>query len=546
MTDDADTSVTRRWPGDDHERTEILAEEGAVMRRLPPAEELTADEVTVALPADTSVTRALPPAPEEPAGGGACAGAAPSFAPAARPYDPYWPHDVAQDQPCAERPPAASFDAPTAWLPPAPGWDQVPPPRTSYAAKRRRRWPAFVLVLLLLIPTALGGFALGRAFGGGDVAPVQEYAHQAPGSQDSGFGQLPDSSGGVAPDSGQSQYDNPWPGDSSGSSGSGAATMAGPSDEEVASLAEAVSPGLVNIEITTAYDGGRAAGSGIVLTSSGEVLTNNHVIERAASIRVTSVGTGRTYSATVLGYDRSHDIALLQIEGASDLPTATLGESSAVRIGDQIVVLGNAGGDGGQPDAMGGVVTALDQDIVASGPSGAERLIGLIEVDADVRSGQSGGATVNSKGEVIGVTTAASAGYSFDQDGGTGYAVPIDQALAIVEQIRAGSSSDTVHVGETGFLGVQVASAGGNGGYGRSYDSGATVAGVLPDTPAEKAGLQAGDVITAVDGQTVDSASHLTSLLGRHRPGDTVRISWTDRYGETHSESVTLASGPPG
>ena len=311
-----------------------------------------------------------------------------------------------------------------------------------------------------------------------------------------------------------------------------------------------MSPGLVDINITLAYQNGKAAATGIVLTASGEVLTNNHVVEGASSISATDVGNGKTYSATVVGYDRSHDIAILQLNGASGLQTTPLGDSSAVSVGDGVVAIGNAGGTGGAPSTAGGSVIALDQQIVAGGGiGGSEPLSGLIEVNANVQPGDSGGPLVDSAGKVIGVDTAASARFAFRAAAGRGYAVPVNQALAIAKQIESGVSSGTVHVGPTAFLGVELATSrtqgnGGQGGQSGSATSGATVAGVLPGAPAQKAGLRSGDVITSLGGRRVDSAGALTALVGQHRPGDRVQVVWVDQSGKNHTAAVTLATGP--
>jgi S1-C subfamily serine protease len=333
---------------------------------------------------------------------------------------------------------------------------------------------------------------------------------------------------------------------SSSSSPSGS-TSSGSGSTEVSSIAAKVDPGLVDIDTTLGYQEEEAAGTGIVLTSNGEILTNNHVIEGATSISVTDVGNGKTYSATVVGYDTTKDVAVLQLHGASGLTTASL-DTATVSVGETVVGIGNAGGTGGTPSAAGGAVTALNQSITASdeGDGSAEQLTGLIETNADIQAGDSGGSLVNSAGQVVGMDTAASAGFSFQSTGQSsgyeGYAIPIDEAVTLAKQIEAGSSSSTVHIGTTAFLGVEIDAAA--DGYG-NVSSGATVAGVITGSPAEEAGLAAGDVITSVDGNAVDSAQALTSALEPYKPGDHLTIDWTDASGVTQTATIALSSGPP-
>jgi S1-C subfamily serine protease len=307
----------------------------------------------------------------------------------------------------------------------------------------------------------------------------------------------------------------------------------------------------VDIDTTLGYDGEEAAGTGIVLTSNGEILTNNHVIDGATSISVTDVGNGKTYSASVVGYDTTKDVAVLQLHDASGLRTASL-DTSSVSVGETVVGIGNAGGTGGTPSAAGGTVTALDQSITASdeGDGSSEQLSGLIETNADIQAGDSGGSLVNSAGQVVGMDTAASAGFSFqstgDSSGYAGYAIPIGEAITIAKEIEAGSSSSTVHIGTTAFLGVEIDANGDGYGYGYgNASSGATVAGVITGSPAQQAGLAAGDVITSVDGQSVADASALTEALEPDKPGDTVTVGWTNASGTTQTATVTLSSGPP-
>ena len=176
-----------------------------------------------------------------------------------------------------------------------------------------------------------------------------------------------------------------------------------PAGLNTTAIASEVDPALVDID-TTVAQGGAAAGTGMVLTSSGLVLTNNHVIENATTINVQVVGAERTYSATVLGYSVTDDVALLQLQNASGLKTISTGNSSNLSVGQPVVAIGNAGGTGGTPSAVGGTVTALDQTITA-GDAGtlSETLNGLIETDANIQPGDSGGALVNTAGKVIGM-----------------------------------------------------------------------------------------------------------------------------------------------
>ena len=208
---------------------------------------------------------------------------------------------------------------------------------------------------------------------------------------------------------------------------------------DLPALAARIDPGLVNISSSLDEPGTGVAGTGIVLDSSGEVLTNNHVIRGATSIAVTDVGNGRTYPATVMGDDAKHDIAVLQLQGASGLETVSIGDSSDVAVGDEIAAIGNAGGGGGTPSATVGTVTVLDRAVSVSDSAtgGVEQLAGLFQFTALVQPGDSGGPLVNTAGQVIGVVTAASVG--FGPSGGEGFAIPINDAIAISKHIHAGT-----------------------------------------------------------------------------------------------------------
>jgi S1-C subfamily serine protease len=293
--------------------------------------------------------------------------------------------------------------------------------------------------------------------------------------------------------------------------------------------------GVVVVRTNLAYQGAAAAGTGIVLTSSGKVLTNNHVIRGATTIRVVVPG-GRTYRAEVVGYSVAEDVAVLKV-AASGLRTVSLGDSSKLRLGQQVTALGNAGGTGSLTPAV-GRITGLGRTITAGDENGSsERLTGLIATSAALQPGDSGGPLLDAANRVIGIDTAASRGFVFDSAANGGFAIPIRRALSIAKLIDAGRASATVHVGPTAFLGVQVQSS--------DVVGGAVVTGVVNGSPADGAGLESGDVITAVDGHAVDRPETLTSLLLRNAPAATVQLTWADSFGNEQTAAVTLASGPP-
>ena len=309
---------------------------------------------------------------------------------------------------------------------------------------------------------------------------------------------------------------------------------------------------IVDVNTTLNYQDAEGAGTGIVLTSNGEILTNNHVVDGATKISVTDVGNGKTYAATVVGYDLGHDIAVLQLQGASGLKTAELATSKP-SIGEAVVAIGNAGGTGGTPTSAGGSITALDQSITASDEltGSSEQLSGLLEVNANVEAGDSGGPLVNAAGQVVGMDTAASQGFAFAAQGNAGFAIPISAAIPVAKDIEAGQAGATVHIGSTAFLGVLIGSAAGNPfsgqytGGGNANSTGVPVSNVVSGGPAQSAGIASGDTILSLDGQTVTSPSQLTRLLVPHHPGQKVQLGWEDQTGQSHTTTVTLASGPP-
>ena len=319
-------------------------------------------------------------------------------------------------------------------------------------------------------------------------------------------------------------------------------------DIDVDAVAAKVQPGMVDI-YTQLSSGIAGAGTGVLLTPEGQVLTNNHVIDGSTSIAVELLANGNRYPAHVVGTVPSEDIAVLQIDGVSNLPTVPIGKSSSVKTGDPVVALGNAGGVGGAPHTVSGTVQALNQTITATDLDGShpETLSGLIQIDAPLEPGDSGGPLVNKSGQVIGIDTAASATRRFRSVGDSvGFAIPIDKAMALVTQIRSGQASATVHLGVPGQLGVvmsdPVPTTGGAGSTGPS--TGVSVAEVMPNSPAANAGVVAGDTLVEVDGVPANAPDAVAAQIKKHRSGDKINFSWIDGSNRRRNATVILADGP--
>ncbi len=313
-----------------------------------------------------------------------------------------------------------------------------------------------------------------------------------------------------------------------------APSVAAPAD--IAGAAASVEAAVVQITTKIDYQQAIGTGTGTVIDPGGVVLTNYHVVAGANSITGT-VG-GRDYAADLVGYDRKNDIAVLQLRGAGGLPTAPIGDSGQIVVGEPTVGLGNARGVGAPLTHETGPVVALNRTVNAEDTltGSSEEVNGLIEVAADVRPGDSGGPLVNGAGQVIGVVTAASVNFQMGP-AGKGFAIPINDAMAVAGQIRSGAASGTVHIGPPVLLGVGVSTQPRSG-------PGIIVRDVMRGGPAEQAGVSVGDVITTLDGTTLDSATTLTYVLDRHYPGDVVDLTWIDRSGQERTGKATLVPGP--
>ena len=357
-----------------------------------------------------------------------------------------------------------------------------------------------------------------------------------------------------SPAAGVSSSDIPSPDGSQAGSGSG-------SRLNEAAVERKVKPGLVDITSTLKYASETAEGTGMILSPSGLVLTNNHVIDGATQVSVSLADNKhQSYTAQVVGYDSRDDVALLQLTGASGLPTVIFGDSSQVRVGIPVLALGDAEGKGGVRPAL-GTISALDRSIQASdqGSNSVEDLNHMLQTNAQIQQGDSGGALANNTGLVIGMVTAANTSADGQSGGTMGFAIPIDTALNIARQIASKRSSATVYIGLPGFLGVEVAQSnspdpqqqaadqrsqggGRQGGSGGSLacvtggqqpgapgriapaTSGALVLGVVCGSAAQTRGLKAGDVIISVNGQAVTTPGSLTGITARYHPGDVVSV----------------------
>jgi S1-C subfamily serine protease len=389
-------------------------------------------------------------------------------------------------------PPPQVAPAPPMWGP--------PPPPPVHSDSFWNRVAAF-LVLIAIVAAAAGagiGFTLARTITG-------QHAGQA-----------------TTPEAPIRQV---TPGTSS-SSGSASADA----------VAAKVIPAIV--DINTTLGNGQAAGTGMLISPTGEILTNNHVVSGSTSITVTVQGRSRDYTAHVVGVNISQDVAVIQIDqSVSGLPTVSLANSSSVQVGDTVVAIGNALGRGGTPPATSGHVTALDQTITAiEGRQSSETLNGMIESDAVIYEGDSGGALVNTSGQVIGMITAGQAQGFHSAASDVGYAISSNTAVGVANRIRAHEQASDLTYGQVGYLGVSI----------QESASGAAVVGGVPDgSPAASAGITVGSTITNVGGTATPTADILSKAIKSHRPGDRVSVTWTTSSGVSHSATVTLGAINP-
>jgi S1-C subfamily serine protease len=427
--------------------------------------------------------------------------------------------------PSPARPPAGRpVDPP---VDPPVGRARCPAPRTWYRRTKRRRGRELATYLIVAVLAAAGG-----------VGTTIAVRHQGPSYQDTA--RTPD------------------------------AAAAAMNDETIYNKVE---PGIVDIGSNLQYLEETAEGTGFVINAAkGLVLTNNHVIDGATSVAVTSVASGKSYQAKILGYDQTDDVAVLKLQGAAGLKAVPIGDSARVIVGTPVLAIGNEAGQGGPPTVAPGVISSLNRTIEASDQSSGltETLYGMLQTNANIRPGDSGGPLANAIGQVIGIDTAAGGSKVY-----SGYAIPINQALAIAAQIVARHASSTVQIGLPAFLGALVpnststdpqhqasqeqrqtgnVSTGGRGCLAGDATatpakiaparSGALVDGVICGTAAASAGIFAGDVITSIGGRAVTTPGSLTGLIDRYRPGSRASVAWVSPDGGLHTALVTLNAGP--
>jgi S1-C subfamily serine protease len=477
---------------------------------------------------DTEQPGTEPAAPDDPAApesvdevpAGSTPEAGPPTAAPPPPVPPVWPLPPA-DQPTEPTPaPAVApltmplpATVPVNATPPPFGAEPYPPPHpaagASAQAGKSRSWMGIAIV------AALVGAIVGGGIGAGVTAIADHNSN--------GNGSVTIHESNSAP---------------------GAAVLSG--NVTIPQLVNKVIPAVVSIDVKS--DGNEDQGTGMIVTSNGEVITNNHVIELytqggdSGSITVTEYGQIKSIPATLVGYDATKDVALLKINGASGLPTVTFGSSAKTQVGDAVVAIGNALGlAAGTPTVTQGIVSALGRSVTAGGDGTVtENLSNLIQTDAAINPGNSGGPLIDTAAQVIGMNTAV-AGTSDDgtSSQNIGFAIPIAQVEALIPELEKGGQS-----GNGGaYLGVDITTltAALRQQYGFTPTSGAVVLTVISGSPADKAGLVQGDVIVAIDGTAITSAENLQSAVQKDKAGQSVTITYY--VGDNkHTTTATLGS----
>lgn len=321
---------------------------------------------------------------------------------------------------------------------------------------------------------------------------------------------------------------------------------------DVQGILQRVLPAVVSIDTRSFQPGGgslglggpaQGAGTGMIISPDGEVLTNDHVVAGATSVKVTVYGQTDQLAAHVVGTDPAADIALVKIEGVKSLPNVTLGNSDQSRVGDSVLAMGNALALLGGPSVTEGIVSAEHRNITAGTGTTSESLSDVIQTDAAINPGNSGGPLVNAKAQVIGMNTAvAQSGGGNAPAQNVGFAIAINNIKPRLNQLRSGQSRPA-----RAFLGVEAETLTPDlrATYGFAASRGAVIVSVTPGSPAENAGVQVADVVTALDGKAIATNSDLVNDVEARRPGDRVSLT-VMRGNQTLKLSLTLGSRPAG
>ena len=292
------------------------------------------------------------------------------------------------------------------------------------------------------------------------------------------------------------------------------------------------------VALTTTLDSGATvAGTGVILTSNGEVVTSYNVVNGAVSIAADVSGSTSRYAATTFALSPINGVAVLQLLNATGLPSASIGTSSHVKVGDHVTAVGRSATRAGTASDSQGAVVALGQTIIAADPDGAspETLQGLIAFNTPLPGNGTGGPLIDTSGRLIGLdVTAAGTGQPGAGASGQAFAVPIDRVLAIVHDVNTHTDAPDILQGHGAYLGIAIRDS--------ATPPGAMVVAVGPGTPAEVAGIAPQDVIVSVDGNAVDSVVALRAQLQRHHGGDYVVVGWTDPADHHHIAAVQLAA----
>ncbi len=454
-------------------------------------------------PEGSASTTTLPTAPVPPPPAGTQADTVPTT-PAATPAPSAAPAAHTTELPRSGWSTPPSGDQPSGAMPTEAGAAGSPPPHEPPSEHDRKPEPK-----RRRAPLVLAGVALGAIIGGGAGAAVVAVAGDDDGGDDAG--------------SPVSRSD--LSGNSGSNSGQQTSNATG-----VQAVAEQLLPSVVSISAQTQF--GQAGGTGFVISSDGEIVTNNHVVEGVGdggTVQVT-FSDGTTADAEVVGTDPLTDLAVIKAQDVSDLQPVELGNSGDLAVGQQVVAIGSPLGLDGTVTT--GIVSALNRPMAASSEgqpqAGVNSVIDAVQTDAPINPGNSGGPLVNLDGQVVGINSAILTTGTDSGSIGLGFSIPIDQAKPIIEELRSGDQPTHAQIG----VGV---------GDAQGEVRGAEIAQVNDGSAGAEAGLQEGDVVTRVGDRVITDATSLIAAVRSHRPGDEIELTYV-RDGQESTATVTLGS----